>query len=223
LKNIRILQIVFDDEIAAHEIPAFRGAVIQKAGEENVLFHNHLGNSFLYKYPLLQYKRIGKQPCLYCIEYGIDEIAMFFSNKHWEEIRISNRLLNMKVASLNLNQFKIEVCDHPYMYSIRNWIALNQDNIKIYRQLISEEEKKCFLEKILIANILSFAKGIDWQVSGAIQVSIYSEISVSPAVVKQNQLLAFSCRFASNVFLPNNLGLGKSVSIGYGVVRIVRD
>ena len=56
VKNIRILHVIFDSNIMPYEVPAFRGAIIKKVGQENILFHNHLnGNGFLYKYPLIQY------------------------------------------------------------------------------------------------------------------------------------------------------------------------
>ena len=50
-KRIRLLTVVFGAEIKGYEIPAFRSAVIEKAGRENVLFQNHLNSKgFLYKY-----------------------------------------------------------------------------------------------------------------------------------------------------------------------------
>ena len=79
MKKIRLLSITFDTEIKPYEIPAFRGAIIEKAGRESILFHNHLNEgAYLYKYPLIQYKMIGSKPCIMCIEHGVDEIHKFF-------------------------------------------------------------------------------------------------------------------------------------------------
>lgn len=61
MKKIRTLTIIFEGEIKSYEIPAFRGAVIDKVGQENIIFHNHLNdNEFIYKYPLIQYKQIKR-------------------------------------------------------------------------------------------------------------------------------------------------------------------
>ena len=74
MKKLRVLDIEFENEIQPWEVPAFRGAVIESAGRKNILFHNHKRDKFVYSYPLIQYKRIGKKPHLVCIDDGVDEI-----------------------------------------------------------------------------------------------------------------------------------------------------
>lgn len=75
MKKIRFLKIQFEGNLEPYEIPAFRGAVIEKAGRENLSFHNHASDEqFLYGYPVIQYKTIGKNPALICLDYGIEGI-----------------------------------------------------------------------------------------------------------------------------------------------------
>lgn len=223
MKKIRILTVVFDCEIAGHELPAFRGAIVEKAGRENIIFHNHLeGQTFLYKYPLIQYKRIGKKPCILCIDYGVDEIHKFFEKDGWD-ISISDRWLNMKIARLNLNQFTMQVWDRLFDYSIRNWIALNQENYKKYLALESMQDKIAFLENTLKANILSFAKGIEWKIEKQIQVKITDILPQHPVSLKGQKMIGFNLDFKANVFLPDHIGLGKSVSLGFGMVRHIKN
>jgi hypothetical protein len=223
IKKIRILTVVFDAEISGHELPAFRGAIVDKVGKANILFHNHLDDkAFLYRYPLIQYKRIGKKPCILCIDYGVDEIHKFFENDSWD-VKISDRWLNMKIDRLNLNQFTMQVWDRNFDYSIRNWIALNQENYKRYNGLESLQEKIAFLEKTLTANILAFAKGIDWQVDKQLNVKIKEMQSQRAVTLKEQKVIGFNLDFASNVFLPDYIGLGKSVSLGYGLVKHLKN
>lgn len=223
MKKIRILSIVFDTEILGHELPAFRGAIVEKAGRENIIFHNHLDDKkYLYKYPLIQYKRIGKKPCILCIDYGVDEIHKFFEKDSWD-IKISDRWLNMKIARLNMNQFNMQVWDHMFDYSIRNWIALNQDNYGKYLSMDSMQDKLGFLENTLKANILSFAKGIEWKIDKQIEVKIKEFHSSHSVTLKEKKLMGFNLDFATNVFLPDFIGLGKSVSLGYGVVKRLKN
>lgn len=218
IKRIRLLKIIFEGELAGHEIPAFRAAVAEKAGLENVLFHNHLGKEqYSYRYPLIQYKTIRGMPAIICLEHGVDEVHNFFQNKDWS-IALSGRKLNMKINTLNLNQFTLQVWDKTWNYHIKNWIALNAQNYQKYHELEKEEERQEMLIKIMKANILSFAKGIEWTVTKPIEIKIQSPIDTRPAKVKGTRLSAFSFVFSTNVFLPNHIGLGKSVSHGYGVV-----
>jgi CRISPR/Cas system endoribonuclease Cas6 (RAMP superfamily) len=70
---------------------------------------------------------------------------------------------------------------------------------------------------------LSFAKGIGWTIEKQIEVKFTSSPKPSWISLKGNKVLAFEVSFASNVFLPAYMGLGKSVSMGFGVVKSVRN
>jgi len=223
LKKIRIIQVVFGDEISGFEIPAFRGAIIEKAGKDTILFHNHLDEGkFRYRYPLIQYKVINRKPAIICIEEGVDEIHKFFENKSWS-IEISGRQLEMKVERLNLNSFVMQVWDKMFSYGISNWIALNQENYQKFNSLAKLSDRINFLENTLKANIISMAKGIDWTVDKNIELKIMNLIDSRPVTLKGKKLLGINLTFNTNVFLPNYIGLGKSVSVGYGTVKQIRN
>jgi len=78
-----------------------------------------------------------------------------------------------------------------------------------------------FLEKILIGNILSFAKGIDWNIEKQIKLKIPKILRTNLLTIKDVKREAYTLNFTTNVFLPNHIGLGKNASMGFGVVRIV--
>lgn len=223
MKRIRYLTIQFSNEIEPWEIPAFRGAVIAKAGNEHILFHNHLNDrEFLYGYPVIQYKRLGKYPLLVCIDYGTDEIHHFFSRNNLE-IMIGERKVQLVVEKLNLSQINLQVWEKTFRYRIRNWVGLNQENYKKYSQLKDELVQTEFLENILKANIISFAKGVKWDIDKQISLRIDQIISTKQVPYKGTRLTGFDIEFRTNVFLPDFIGLGKGVSLGYGTVTIVRE
>ena len=218
MKKIKLLTVTFDTEIRDFEIPAFRGAVVDKVGRDNILFHNHLDDDkLLYKYPLIQYKTINRKPAIQCIDLGVDEIQKFFDKNSWYLI-ISDRKLEMKILRLDMNQFTMQVWDKLFNYSIRNWIALNKQNYETYLTLDGLAEKVALLEKILTANILAFAKGINWTVDKPIIVKIKTLSETRDVKLKGRTVLGFNVMFASNVFIPKYIGLGKSVSLGFGIV-----
>ena len=216
-KTVRILDISFENEIAAYEVPAFRGAVIETAGKENMLFHNHLGKNYRFSYPLIQYKRIRKKPHLVCIEDGVDQVHHFFENKQ-EGLMLGSRPYELKVEHLKLNKFTMQVWDKMFNYFLQDWLPLNQNNYKQFKEITSEIEQFEFLEKILKGNILSFAKGIGWLVDKEIKVRIIENIRRNIISVKGIKREAHTLTFTSNVFLPNHIGLGKNASLGFGVV-----
>jgi hypothetical protein len=222
MKRIRIAFISFDTLLKQYEIPAFRAAVIEKVGMENILFHNHLNKGYLYRYPLIQYKQIGNKPALYCIEQGVDEIHKFFQQKDWN-LKLSGRWLDMKINKLLLNSYNMQVWDSLWDYNIYNWLALNQENYNKYLAIESLTERIYMLESILKANILSLAKGIEWNIEKEIKMHIRHLNEGRKVKHKGVYVEAFNVDFKTNVFLPNFIGLGKGVSRGFGIVKRIKN
>jgi hypothetical protein len=219
MKKVRILSVTFDNEIKPYEIEAFRGSVIHKAGLEHDIFHNHTSDGkTINRYPLIQYKQIKNKPCIFCIEQGVDEIHHFFTNKDWT-VHISGRKLDLKIDRLDLKSFTMQVWNKTFDYTITDWIALNRENYRKYKELEEEEHKKALLRSVLIGNIISMAKSIKWDVDKTIELTISNILRIKPVNFKNNKLIAFDVQFRCNVFLPVFIGLGKGASHGMGVIR----
>lgn len=220
MQKIRILTVEFEGEILGHEIPAFRGAVIAKTGFQHDIFHNHDVESAksIYRYPTIQYKRVNGSPAIVCIEDGVDEIHHFFTKKDWS-IQIGEKKIPLKLKNLNLQQFTLNVWDKVFEYHIYNWIGLNQANYAKYKALTDINEQKIFLSKILIGNIISFAKGVNWDVDKPIVINITSDVDSKLTHLKGSKVIGFTFQFSCNVTLPSQIGLGKSSSLGFGTLR----
>jgi hypothetical protein len=224
LAKLKILRVEFDSTIAPFEVPAFRGAINAKVGRENtLLFHNHLDdNKFNYRYPLIQYKVVSKRPTLLCLHEGVDEIHKFFEQRDWS-ICVGNRHLEMKIAKLDMNNFTMQVSDKSFDYEIRHWVALDQKSYAEYKALTGLAERLTKLESILVGNMIAFAKGIHWTLppkeQTPLKVKIINIQEPHTVNIKGIKTLAFNLHFQANMFLPTYIGLGKNVSLGFGVVR----
>lgn len=222
MKKIRTLLVTFANDIGAAPITSFRGAVIEKVGRENLLFHNHLSDdTFIYKYPLIQYKKISGKPAIFCMDVGVDEIHKLFGQKSWI-IDIKGTDIKLEVESLDLKTNTLLVNGHLKGYQLHRWQALNEENYKKYQALSSMVEKIQMLERILTGNILSFAKGIDWRIEEKITVKISDLKSITPSRMKDIKVSAFEVRFQCNVVMPNWMGLGKGASTGFGVINEIK-
>lgn len=217
-KNIRLLTVNFDLELDNSNIPRFRGAVIKTTKEKNDLFHNHSDKGAIYRYPLIQYKRLNGKAALLCIEDGIEGIQDFFSETNWY-LDIGSGLKPIKVENLRVRQYRIGVWEKIFSYTISRWLPLNQENYKKYHQLEDFGSKIIFLEKILLANILSFLQGIDLYVENKIEVKIRHILNQRLELYKGQDMQSFNLRFESNLSLPNFIGLGKGSSSGFGIIR----
>jgi hypothetical protein len=216
MSKIRTFRIQFKNELGRHEIPLFRGAVIASVGrDDDVLFHNHVGEGFRYGYPLIQYKRIHKCASILCVKEGTETIGDFFSSNNFQ-FQIGERNVSMEVESVKAEQTEVQLWGSMFKYSIRRWLPFNSDNYRKYTQMEGLAEKSEFLEKILKGNILSFLKGVGIFLDQELQCKI-TQLS-EPLLVKNKgvRLMSFDACFMSNISLPDYIGLGKNVSIGFG-------
>ncbi|MDM8552447.1 CRISPR-associated endonuclease Cas6 [Desulfobacterales bacterium HSG2] len=209
---------IFDFELERRKIPAFRGAVIKKVGQENTLFHNHLGEQFRYGYPLIQYKMIRRNPAILCINRGTEEIVKFFEKMDWSLV-IHGEKVETDIRHITFDYFMCGLSSSQVQYSILNWFALNEQNYEKFAAMKKDEDKTEFLRRILTGNMLSFAKGVGWNVDGQIKVEIPRLPNHRLLSFKRYQMAGFSLEFSANMILPNFIGLGKSVSRGFGSIK----
>jgi hypothetical protein len=123
------------------------------------------------------------------------------------------------IYSKNISQIQVEtgIIDELSTFKFANyWMALNSDNYKEYLSL-GEEEQKAKLNRVLRNNILSFFKGVDvWIVE---KIMVKGNFSPRSSNFKDNKMMVFEGDFVANVSLPDFIGIGKSVSRGFGVVK----
>lgn len=219
MKKLKILDIVFENKIEEFEIEAFRGAISRLVGFENTLFHNHISNDKLaYSYPFVQYKTRKGRASFSCIAQGVDEASDFFK-KSERNFVISGKHIHLKVDTFQLRNAYYDVSNSLYQYEIHKWQPLNQENFKKYNSLPDAISKISFLESILIGNILSMGKSIDWKIESKINLSIQEVKDQNSVRFKKTQIITFDLTFISNVLLPIQIGLGKGVSHGFGVIE----
>src|SRR5690606_11604768 len=218
-KTIKLLRVHFDNYLTSKMVPAFRGAIIEKVNRSHILFHHHQGDqAVLYKYPLIQYKSIKNKPCIVCMDQGAEELYRLMNQPNLN-IQLQEKKMALVVDEVQMKRFELKFSTQKQHYRITNWLALNEQNFNSDKNLPSELDQVAHLERILIGNILAFAKGVDWQIEEQIKLEIL-EISQQRIIrFKGKPLVAFDLTFSCNVILPNYIGLGKSASHGYGFIK----
>ncbi|MGH2612738.1 MAG: CRISPR-associated endonuclease Cas6 [Rhabdochlamydiaceae bacterium] len=182
-------------------------------------YHHHSDDP--YHYPLVQYKNIkGK-----LIIIGIDTYAqhVFERISRLEKVILENYKASVNAVQIYFDEVIIKQQETRYSF-YTPWIGLNQKNYKKFRE--SGIDKRKLLEAILVGNILSALKGMGIRADFRIQVSIQKFRSI-PQITrhqggKKNKFAGFYCNFNSNILLPEFIGLGKSVSKGFGVIERIK-
>ncbi len=101
---------------------------------------------------------------------------------------------------------------------IDRWCCLNETNFKTFTVLTGIAERAEMLERILVGNILSFAKGLGMTVTEEIKVKITKLDDLYYLRAKGVPMACVDIEFSSNFVLPELIGLGKHSSINFGVV-----
>ncbi len=223
MKKTKTLELIFDKEIKQKDLTFFRSAILKMLGEPDVMFHNHIEDEkFVYKYPKIQYKVIGKKAALYCVDEGVEKIYPFISLQH-KNVEIKGEKSDLLIQSVNAGNTLIQAWDTYRSYNITSWLPLNAKNYEVYKKLQTNEEKKFFLENVLRGNLLSLGKGLDIHFEKEIKVQIIDIIKEYTSDYKGIKMHTINADFKTNVSLPSHIGLGKGVSLGFGVVRRKRN
>ena len=219
MKNItKTLIISFQNKIQEREIAFFRGAIIDLSkNKSNILYHNHISNSFNYTYPKIQYKRINEKAAIVCIKEGIEAVEDFLSKDQYT-FRLGEKRINMTIESISFKNYDIKAAEKTSYYQINRWLPLNSKNYQNYLKLEKLSDKISFLENILTANLLSFTKGIGLYIDSEITCELIQLSEPHLITHKKIQLMSFDAEFKCNLSIPNYIGIGKSASLGFGIV-----
>lgn len=205
---------------AASQLRGFFGNYFR---EHSPLLHNHYDDgSSRYRYPLVQYKVLRGVPVLVGLLEGAQVLTeLFFRMKSIDIAGKEYPVMERDIAFKN--QPAGVTADALYDYRFQtDWMALNQQNYAEYLRM-DDDERRAFLGRILTGNILSFLKGVEIYLPDHLRIMT----SVRPGAkkmtgFKNNLMTTISGEFTTNALLPDGIGLGRSVSRGYGAIEKIR-
>jgi len=201
----------------AHKL---RGYFANQFGEESDLFHNHTeAGKAIYRYPRIQYKVVKGIPMVVGLEEGAKLVVERFLRINHLEIDGLKFYTDQK--NMKSQEFITGVNGSLYQYEFVNpWMALNQMNHQLYLKM-TPEEKQAKLKGVLINNMISFFKTVGYREEERIMINLQLG---EPQMTrfKNQKLMTFSGKFVTNVRLPDYIGLGKSVSRGFGTIQQIK-
>ncbi len=145
----------------------------------------------------------------------------FFGNKFEEEVLLHNHGPdNSLVYQYPKVQYKsIVISPQPNHYRFATpWLALNQQNFRDYTQLRSTEAQFDKLNRTLVGNTLSLCKSLGIFLQERL-VADCSKLRTIRTTLKGKTMVGFVGGFSLNLQIPDLLGLGKSVSRGFGTIK----
>ena len=197
---------------SAHQL---RGFFATKFNEYTEL-HQHNADKFIYRYPVVQYKMIGNVPTVIGINEGAEVLKQIFDE--YQEILLGENTYQIVERGISLKDEEFGISDKIRSYEfVTPWLALNQENYKKFYTLKGQPERDEFVRKILIGNLISMSKSLGYEVPG--QIKCDAQVHFRKDHLKDVSVMTFTGKFQANFLIPDYLGLGKSVSRGFGAVR----
>ena len=216
--QIQTTQIKFPDiSLHPHYAHKLRGYFGNLFKEKSPLLHNHYETGKLrYSYPLVQYKIIDSVPMLLGINEGAELLIELFLKI--KELQLEDEKYPIYSKNITNKITEIGVSNDLIQYKFKTmWMGLNQNNFSKYIRLLPGKEKEEFLNKILVGNILSFYKGLNFRIDKQLYANVKVEERTS--AFKNRKMTVFAGGFLTNAILPDYIGLGKAVSRGFGAVK----
>ena len=205
-------------QLATRDSHKLRGYFGNLFKEQSPLLHNHLETGEqLYRYPMVQYKVLQGVPTLVGLNEGAELLIQLFLKI--KNIDIDGLTFPVFQKNIESRQITIGLSEDLHQYRFETlWMALNQQN---YAEYLKEDEpqQNQHLKRVLIGNILSFYKAMDYRATNKIMVNL-QVTAQKETQFKNNAMLAFEAHFVTNALLPSFIGLGKSVSRGFGTISL---
>ncbi len=191
-----------------------RGFFATKFNEYSLL-HQHSADKFIYSYPLVQYKMIEGAPMVIGINDGAEVLKQVYDK--YDDIKLGEEVYEIVEKGIAVRNQEFGISDKFHSYEFATpWLALNQENYMKYYGLHGREERQEFLRKTLIGNLLSMSKSLDYQVPDTIKCDV--DVNIRKSRLKDVNVMTFVGSFCANFIIPDYLGIGKSVSRGFGAV-----
>ncbi|MEN6519387.1 MAG: CRISPR-associated endonuclease Cas6, partial [Methanospirillum sp.] len=202
-----------------HRPERVRGYLATQFNEYSLL-HQHIeGDRFRYRYPLVQYRVLDNAAVVIGINEGADVLKEIY--RETDSLRLGSERYRIVERSIGVEDAPFGLATEIVSYRfVTPWIALNQKNYTDFA-ILSETDRHDRLRGILVGNILSASKGLEYQVPDQIRLEI-GPMTTRTCSLKGIPVIGFMGSFTTNFTIPDLLGLGKSVSRGYGAVRQLR-
>jgi hypothetical protein len=111
-----------------------------------------------------------------------------------------------------------EIMPRPATYEFQTaWLALNQQNQKKFYDLKGKPERDAFMQKLLAGHLATLAKSLDY--APPAPISCEPKVRFERERIDRENVIVFYGRFRTNLAIPDYLGIGQSLSKGYGTVR----
>jgi hypothetical protein len=187
-----------------------------KKSAEYTTLHKDSTTAFIHRYPVVQCKLIKSMLIVIGISQGADLLQEISGGKKELGTGENTCAISGRDQEIRNEVFTISDKIHTYEF-LTPWLALNQQNAKKFYDLKGKPERDAFMQKILTGNLNTLAKSIDYDLPAPLTCE--SRVRFKRERIQRENVMVFLGTFKTNLHIPDYLGIGQSVSSGFGTIR----
>jgi len=204
--------------IKTHESPRLRD-FFGRDFEDEVVRHSYDNDRRpIFEYPRIQFKMIDSIAVLLGIGEGAELLQRLWPGM--DESELGGGKVDVLATQFETRKDEIAGCSEPIEYRfLTPWLALNEKNFRSYTGSRNTAFRKEELSRIVVGNCLGLAKSLGIRFHERIDGDCRQLTSVKTSLQGKG-MVGFVGKFQINLKLPEYLGLGKSVSRGFGTISM---
>jgi Cas6b C-terminal domain/Cas6b N-terminal domain len=176
----------------------------------------HKADDNIHRYQALQCKYVRNELIAVGISQGAGLLRQFAENRDMILAGENACTITGRDPAIRNEEFGIAGSLQLYEF-LTPWLALNQQNAKKFYELKGKPERDAFMQKLLLGHLNALAKSLDYK--PPVPVSCEPKVRFRRDRIDHENIIVFLGKFQTNLRIPDFLGIGQSVSRGFGTIR----
>lgn len=175
---------------------------------------------FIHRYPVLQCKPVKGDLIVLGISQGAG--CLFSLAGDQEELGEGGSICRITARDPAIRAEPLIVTESLGTYEfLTPWHALNQQHAKKFYELKGKPSRDAFMQKLLTSQLTTLVKSLDTEIP--VPITCTAKVRFRRERIDRENVMVFLGKFRTNITIPDLLGIGQSVSQGFGTVQHCRE
>jgi Cas6b C-terminal domain/Cas6b N-terminal domain len=182
--------------------------------------HQNNAAGFIHRYPALQCKQLKGDLITIGISQGASCLCQIAHDK--VTLGTGENTCRITASDLAIRPEPFGIADTVFTYEfLTPWLALNQQHAKKFYDLKGKQQRDVFMQNLLTSQLISLSKSLDYDMIS--QICCEAKVRFRRERIDRENVMVFFGKFRTNLCIPDHLGIGRSVSQGYGTIKRITE
>jgi hypothetical protein len=177
-------------------------------------------SGFIYRYPVLLCKRIKDDCMVTGLSQGADCLWQLTQDRMVLGAGKSACRIISRDPAIRPESFGVVDTVTTYEF-LTPWLALSQQNARKFYDLKGKPQRDTFMQKLLTTQLYTLAKSLNYDMIAPLICE--AKVRFRRDRIGRENVIVFLGKFRTNLRIPDYLGIGQSVSLGYGTIKRIME